>query len=400
MNPTFSLWPEPLAPESRLLLLCACTRLDSEAAKSISDLAAGPLDWGVLIALAARNSIVPLLEMNLRSAASERVPPPVLTRLTDLVRVSTAKNLLLSGELIKLSSLFRSHNIETIPYKGPVLAIQAYGNIALREFDDLDVIVSQKQMAQAHEVMLSLGYRAKFPWILPAPGLTDIPGEYNYFDEPRRILVELHTEFTLRHFPVVPHLEDFSRRLVSASLSGHDIATFSPEDALPVLCIHGAKDFWERLSWVADLSELIRSHPGLDWDRTFRVSESLKAGRMFHLGLALALGLLNAPLPVEVAARVRQDSAAAALAASISSRLVSPDWTELDAAARFRFRCLMLPGFAGWRYAARLALMPGEEDFTPAGVARPLAPLQVVLRPLRLLRKYGWRAGRSPRPLP
>ena len=50
-----------------------------------------------------------------------------------------------------------------------------------------------------------------------------IPGEYNYRDEERRLIVELHTEWTLRHFPIRPDLDDMARRLVSVALSGHEI---------------------------------------------------------------------------------------------------------------------------------------------------------------------------------
>jgi hypothetical protein len=390
---------EPPSPESRLLLLSARTAIEPAAANSVSELVAGPLDWDKLISLAARNSITPLLEMHLRNAGSARVPPAVLERLSEMVRAVTAKNLLLTGELIKLAGLFRAQDVLAIPYKGPVLAAQAYGNVALREFDDLDVILRQKDMAKAHEIMISLGYRAKFPWDFSAAGAWRIPGEYNYYDAARHILVELHTEFTLRHFPVIPNLDDLSHRLIPVSLSGRELQTFSPEDALPILCIHGSKDFWERMSWVVDISEMIRSQPQLDWEKVLLLARSLRAQRMLFLGLILASDLLGAPLPFRVRALAQNDTAAPALASAIFQRLLSSDWSDLDAASRFRFRCRMLPGLAGWQYAGRLALAPAEEDWPTSRPSRALALLYMALRPLRLLRKYGWRDRRSAPPL-
>ena len=101
--------------------------------------------------------------------------------------------------------------------------------------------------------MRELGYRPRFDWIVSS-GLPSsvIPGEYNYRDEKRRIMVELHTELTLRHFPEAPDLEDFSKRLTFVKLNEREVPTFSVEDALLVLSLHGAKDFWERFSWIAD----------------------------------------------------------------------------------------------------------------------------------------------------
>jgi len=44
---------------------------------------------------------------------------------------------------------------------------------------------------------------------------------------------------------------------------------------------------------------------------------------------------------------------------------------------------------AGWNYASRLTLAPAEDDWLMLRLPRPLAPLYLLLRPLRLLRKYG-----------
>jgi hypothetical protein len=245
-------------------------------------------------------------------------------------------------------------------------------------------------MARANDLMLAAAWRPRFPWVLSEEASASlIPGEYNYQDERRQIMVELHTERTLRHFPVPPDLDDLTRRLVSVSLSGHDMRTFAPEDTLPLLCIHGCKDFWERLSWVVDIAELIQA-VSLDWDQILRRADSWRAGRMVHLGLALADSLFAPPLPEEVRERVRRDRVAVSLAADVAQRLVTGGAAPLGSAERFAFRRRMVAGlFAGWRYSARLAVVPAEEDWQMARLPGRLAPLYVVLRPFRLLRKYG-----------
>lgn len=147
--------PNALAAESRLLLLCARIAVEPATTESIAQLTRDTLRWGELIALAARNSVTPLLEMHLRIIGCENVPPSLLESLSDRVRAVAAKNLLLTAELLKLAELFRSHGIVPIPYKGPVAAAQAYGNLALREFDDLDIIIRQTDVRKAHEIMVS-----------------------------------------------------------------------------------------------------------------------------------------------------------------------------------------------------------------------------------------------------
>jgi hypothetical protein len=381
-----------IRPEKRLLLCCARTQLSLALGQEIRELAAGPMDWEYLLADAAEHSLRPLLARHLFGAAAEIVPTAALKRLTDAVRTNTGRCLILAAELIRIMDRFREAGILAVPYKGPVIAVQAYGDVTLREFEDLDIVLPQRDMPRANEVVVGLGYRARFPWILaPDAASALVPGEYNYRDEARRILIELHTERTLRHFPVPPDLDKLAHNLVPVSFSGHEIRTFAPQDALVMLCIHGSKDFWQKISWVVDIAELVRAYPSLDWDAAYRRADSWNARRILNLGLALAFNMLDARLPEDIGARVKEDRVAAALASEVTGRLLGREQTRFGSAGRFSFRRRMLNGaLAGWRYSIRLAVAPAEEDWEMVRLPGRLAPLYVALRPLRLLRKYGW----------
>jgi hypothetical protein len=389
------------SPEKRLLVCCARTKLTPEVATTIREILAGPLDWDFLLWEAEENSITPLLDRHLSAVAPGAAPPAAQEQWKKTCRANTVRCLYLTAELINILRLFHSQNIAAIPYKGPVLAAQAYGDVALREFEDLDIILRQSDVPKAHAIIVSLGYKPKFDWILsPGAAASLVPGEYNYRDESRRAMVELHTEITLRHFPIKPDLDAFIRNLVPVRVSDRDMLTFAAEDLLPMLCIHGSKDFWERLSWMADVSELVQSHPALDWDRVLRFAQPLNATRMLNLGLALAAGVLGASLPPEISARVKADRVAGEVAAEVRQRLLTRPFRTLDAAGRFQFRRRMLAAkFDGWRYAMRLAVVPSEDDWERMRLPRALAPLYVALRPLRLLQKYGWARRRDAKPL-
>jgi Uncharacterised nucleotidyltransferase len=382
-------------PEKQLLVCCARMRMQPAIAAEIREIANRPLDWDYVLNTAAENSIMPLLGLHLAPIAGKLVPPEWIDRVKGACRANTLRCLLLTGELIKIMNHLDASQVKAIPYKGPVLAVQAYGDMALREYEDLDLIICQRDLVKAHEVMLAFGFRPRFPWIHSSgySGATAsvIPGEYNYVDDARRIIVELHTEFTLRHFPNTPDLEEISKRLVPVSLSGHTVKTLSPEDNLSALCIHGAKDIWERISWVADISELIQVASGLDWDAVWKHAEQSQAERMVSLGLALAADLLDAPLPVEVRLRVKKDAIATAIAGELKAKLLRRNPRQLSGTARFQYRRRMIAGaLPGWRYSMRLAMAPAEEDWEAVRLPRALAPLYVALRPLRLLQKYGW----------
>jgi hypothetical protein len=386
-------------PEKRLLVSCARTRIAPEVAERIREIVAEPLDWDFVLSEATENSVAPLLEMNLRTVVPGAAPVAAMERLKITCRANTVRCLFLAAELHKILELFRTAGILAIPYKGPVLAEQAYGNLTLRDFDDLDIILPQRDLQKAHEVMLGLGYQARFPWILSKDSKTAlVPGEYNYRDEKRRAVVELHTELTLRHFPVAPDIDRFAQRMAKVMVAGQEVPTLAPEDLLSALCVHGSKDFWERISWIADVAELIQRQD-LDWDRAFQTAESLQAERMLHLGLALADDLLQAPMPEETRRRVRGDGEALAVAREVGVRTLSRDLSGASAGKRMRFRRRMVRGMlAGWRYSLRLAVIPAEEDWEMVQLPGLLAPLYLALRPLRLLAKYGWARRRQGAP--
>lgn len=378
--------------EKRLLIACARTRMTPTAARQVREIAAGPIDWDFLLRTAAENSVLPLLALQLPATAPEAFSAEQLERLRAGARAAGIRSLQLSAELIRVVEVLRAEEILAMPYKGPVLAAQAYGDLALREFEDLDIVLPQRDIARANEVLRRLNYRPRFPWIFDASAL--VPGEYNYFDEARRVIVELHTERTLRHFPVAPDLDDMSRSAAPVALGGHEVLTFCAEDTLVLLCVHGTKDFWERISWIADVAEFVQRETRLDWERVFRRAEQLKTQRMVLLGLALAWRVLDAALPEQIRARVEADSVAMAVAAEIGSRLVARDAPVRSAARSFHFRRMMVPGaLDSWRYGLRLATAPAEEDWMMVRLPRALAPLYVVLRPFRLLRKYGGSHG-------
>jgi Uncharacterised nucleotidyltransferase len=379
-----------ICPEKQLLVWSSRSRIEARAADEVRRLLDRPLDWEFVLSAAAEHGVAPLLLRTLPSVAVNAVPAAPLASLKDHVRAASVRALVLTAELIRILDVLSSAGIQTIPYKGPVIAAQAYGDIALREFEDIDLILHQRDVAHADRILRDVAYSPEFPSIF-APDAPSplIPGEYNYSDRERRVMIELHTERTLRHFPVPPDLDALSLGLSSVCLSGHDVRTFSPEDTLVFLCVHGAKDFWQRLVWVADVAELIGSHPRISWDRVYAFAETVRARRILHLGLSLADRLFQISVPREVRSRIVDDAPAGAIAAQFQQNLLRRAASPLGARSTFDYRRRMLPSsLAGFRYALRLATAPAADDWHATRLPRPLAPLYAALRPLRLLKKY------------
>ena len=89
-----------------------------------------------------------------------------LEELREHFYANAGRNLFLAKELIKLLHLFSAHEISAIPYKGPVLAVSVYGNLAFREFGDLDILVRERDYQTAQHLLSAQGYRLmkEFDW--------------------------------------------------------------------------------------------------------------------------------------------------------------------------------------------------------------------------------------------
>ena len=127
-------------PEFDLLLACCTAEADTGRSARISlSLDRGP-DWVEFARLTEHHSVGPIVYRSL-SAFPHAAPDPVLKQLRKDYERNAQKSLWLTYELIRILDCLESHGIPAIPYKGPVLAKAVYGDIALRRFSDLDILI-------------------------------------------------------------------------------------------------------------------------------------------------------------------------------------------------------------------------------------------------------------------
>lgn len=328
----------------------------------LAQLLHAPIDWPLLIATASAHGILPLCCE--RIAGDEIcIPADVATRLREENRRHSMRSLLLMSELFRINEALVRRKIPIMSYKGPTLAQLAYGGPLLRGFADVDMVVEQKFMPQISEVMTALGYESKLSGESFVARGRQIPGEYAFVHKTHQALVEFHTEFTLRHFPRRPRMNEMAKRSVLICINGREIATFSLADNLLMLCVHGAKDFWSRLIWASDICAVAKELQAADWQELLAFAQEYDAARMIRLALALADSLFSVQIPPEIREGVAGDCMALRTAATISKSLLQGGDFPAGVIARSRYRIAMVPGWRGVGYWVRLATAPTEEDW-------------------------------------
>jgi hypothetical protein len=380
-------------PEQKVLLYCARSQfLDPYPAK-VKQLAEKGINWKTVVDLSETHKLTQLLYQNLKTGCREVVPDEILSRLQNIYAYQVQFILYLTGELVSLVKDFSAMGIPALPYKGPVLATQVYGNLALRPFIDLDILVPVDKIDPAKKLLLDKGYRISWPEI-PLSEVQErahIRSKYNYqfFQSDRNITLELHWGVMPRYFAFPSSPAWLWQDLYTIPLAGTPILAFPIEKLLLILCVHGGNHLWDRVSWICDISELISRHADINWDTVFRDASRFGVQRLLLSGLRLAHDLLDARLPDEIWKQVQADAKVEWLAQNMMKRFAAFRWSgsgfmdipvyHLRSRERYRDKvnyCLQIavPSSKDWSFLA----LPDQLDF-----------LYYLIRPFRLAFEYG-----------
>lgn len=375
-------------PEVCLLLHCARTRLDAQRANRIKSLVSKDIDWAYLVRMARGHGVMPLLYRSLNSVCSEAVPKLTLEELREHFYANAGRNLFLAKELIKLLQLFDAQEIPAIPYKGPTLAVSVYGNLAFREFGDLDILVREREYQIAQHLLSAQGY-----------GLTkEFDYESTLVHDSGTFAVDLHNVMTAREFSCPLNFEYLAGRLQRITVAGTEVPTLSPEDTLLMLAIQVTKDTgtpYFQLAKICDIAELLRVYPRLDFAQGLKQAKRLGGERMLLYSLRLANNLLGAVLPNAIASEMRFHPAIDGLVEYARRQLFNGgDRTVADQPTVDQFRWLVRERLRDKLYPYYLryvtnVIVPCELDRRLLRLPGRLSFLYYFIRPVRLVRKYG-----------
>ncbi len=385
-----------MGPETRLLLCCARTHMDAESAESIRTILQAGIDWTYLMKIALLHRMTPLLYWHLHTICPEVVPLPALDQLRSHFHANARRNLFLTMELLKLLKLFAAQEITAIPFKGPMLASAAYGNLSLRQFRDLDILVRKRDIVRAKAALASLGYRAA----IEPPQRQDaefLQSKYHILiSEDGRVRIDLQWRVAGPAFSFPLDTHRFWEHLQLGSLAGTTVLHLSPENTLLLLSVHGCKHHWERLTWICDVAQVIRTHPGMDWGQILDHAANIGVQRMLALGLFLANGLLGTALPDKVWRRILADHAVKALATQVCQCLFRETDNPPRLSTKFVFYHRLRERIQDrmhhhlyYLYAYFwIVVTPNVHDRALLPLPACLSSLHYLLRPMRLLWMY------------
>lgn len=297
------------------------------------------------------------------------------------------RNLLITAELLKLHKLFARQGIPMIAVKGAVLAKQVYGDVRLREFGDLDIVIHMSDLGRTIELLLKNGFVDTFQ-INIDPDSTYVKSHYNYALSHKTGLfsVEIHWRLWQSEFGSLIKLEDVWQLARPVKFNDREeVLTLTGSDLLLYLCAHGSKHQWSRLSWICDVNELLRSGVEIDWQTVIAQNQRFRSLRMVLFGVYLAHSVFETPLPAPLQSLIARDPEIPALAREIQDRLIQRADHSGELGYYLRIREHWIDKLLHLTRLAGRQMIPNDRDTSLIKLPRRLFFLYYLIRPIRLL---------------
>jgi hypothetical protein len=213
-------------------------------------------DWQRIVELAQEQGVAPMLCARLQTLGVT-LPATTAQQLREYYLACVMRNTWLFDEVGKILRALQAAGIPVIPLKGVCLAEAVYGNLALRQMGDVDLLVQPANLATALEVLRTLEYAAAQPFEIEGqrqvqhhmPPLSKRGGGAT---------LELHWTIAAPRSNIRFEENDLDQlwsRANPAIIGGVQVLVLSPTDLLLHLCLHasvhhrfngfGLRSFWD-----------------------------------------------------------------------------------------------------------------------------------------------------------
>lgn len=382
-----------MQPELELLILCAQNDLNKSQVGRIKEIIDEGLDWNLLYETALSHRTLPLLYWNVSNHFPDLIPSHIASELKNRYLNICANNIRFSQKLVYVLNLFEENEIIAVPFKGPVLSEYIFGDVIHRMFGDLDILVAKEDLEKAVRLLQADGFFFDIDLNIEQYLKLAEDGFHAALINEQKILIELHWELTGRYFSRNVELKRLRPRLQQKQFMGCMIWSFSPEDLLVYLCIHGNRDNWMLLDSISCVAGIIKRQCDLNWQKALDRATYFGARRMLLLGCLLANALFDVDINGVIEAALKHEKKLKDVSDKISNRLYAcPEnqkfklsyteevkylWQTMDTISD----CL--------HYSLLTVFQPTHSDREWLRLPASMSKLYFLLRPIRLSVKYG-----------
>jgi hypothetical protein len=373
------------------VLLAACSAIPAEEKRErLLSLLRQPVRWDFLLDLALDHGTLPLLYQALAGvweATPDAVPSGTMRALQQSHQLNLRKSLLLSRELIRIIDRLENFKIKAIPYKGLPLAEFLYGDIALRQAGDIDLLIRPQDFARVRDAVCDLGFTPHTEFSGRQERAYLKSGYECSFDgNAGPNLLEVQWAIQPRFYAIDFDMTGIFERALTVDVAGRATRTPSAEDLFLVLSAHAAKHVWGRLIWICDLARII-ALPNLNWGWIASQAKSLGMVRILRISMLAAHKLVGVVIPKAASELffADDDADARAVTEEIQAHLAGETSLNVESLSYFRLMLRLRERASDrWHFLHRLIFTPGPSEWDAVHLPEPLFPLYRLVRLARL----------------
>ncbi len=264
--------------------------------------------WTEMLDIARDQRVTPLAWHRIKQKQLEGgIPAAAASSFEKAFRSNALRNLDLAAQARLLAAEMAFRGIPVVFLKGIVLACAVYEMPALREMNDLDLLVRPEHLHPAASMLESMGFQ---PATAIAGKTEDGPEGHHLpgFLKSGCAKVEVHWNLANPDKPYSIHPEALWTRTVPFSVAGARALSLSNEDLLLHLCLHASylHQFYFGLRPSCDIASVLERHgSSLDWEAVIERANQWAWQRGVYLALYFAKDLLDASVPEDVLSRMR-----------------------------------------------------------------------------------------------
>lgn len=269
------------------------------------------LDWEEVFQGVGRNGLLGLTYRYLQEGRSRYQIPFYFKQWVERAfRTSTLRMAAMYRKVANTLVKLNQSKIDYLVVKGPALANLVYPDPILRSFNDLDIVIRERDWHAMHCYLLAVGYIPERNQLHPPPKVMpqEVIYELKYWHPKLKLLLEVHYDDLLNAGLASRDFEGFWQRAMTIDVEGIPVKTLSIEDHLLHVSMHTHYHGYTRLNWFSDIGLLIRRYQDqLDWERLILISEVEEAKVGLYYSLYFVDKLLGITVPAHVLHAVRPD---------------------------------------------------------------------------------------------
>jgi hypothetical protein len=364
--------------------------------------AQGEENWESLLAACSYHQVSPIVFHRLKNHSAHIVPSGILERLRARFYRISAYNHRLAMLLVELIEEFEREQIPCLALKGPAVALAAYGDLSLRQYEDIDILIRAEHVAKAVETLFNRGFH-------PALGHDERYKDVKLYHEITLMAPDESYSLDLHWQLAPPYARVFGPdpaalwgRAATLHLPAGDVPVLSREDMFLALCQHGSRHRWWQLKWLFDIAEILRSASTLDWSRVDEVMKMYPMARPpASMAALLARELLGAQVSPPVAEILAASDRTRGVARAVRSEFLTKGQTNgsahdtlLGLEQRPLERAKYMVNEAVLYPVREVLFTVTDKDRQFVTLPENLRVLYYLIRPLRLMVQHGRGAAR------